>query len=78
VGGDVGHIEPGERFHRCAGIVVGRATDQRKAGGVDDGVHRHHPIAAEIALHRGARIQPAEKAGITRSPAASIAAIKPS
>ena len=52
VGGDVGHVEPGENLLGRLRVVVGRAADQREAGERHQRVDRGAAIPDEVAIDR--------------------------
>ena len=79
MGGEIRDVEFGEDFVGRLGVVVGGAADQREAGQrnqrVDDADAR--PAMKNFSM-AGRASSPLAKAGITRRPRASKAAITPS
>ena len=58
---DIGHVQFGQGCNRCRAVIIGGATDQRKAGQRDHGIHTLAGL--EIGVDRGSAIKPASKGG---------------
>ena len=63
VGGNVGHIEFAQGHFGGAGVVVGRAADQRKTGERDQGLDLGARALLEETVHGRAGVQPTGKGG---------------
>ena len=59
LGGEVGHIEPGQHRLGGGGVVVGGAADQREAGERDQRVDAGAPVLHEEGLYRRAVVEAA-------------------
>ena len=69
MGRDIGHIEPRENLLRGAGIVIGRAADQRETRQRHEGVDGRATVFHEEFFDRRPRIEPARKSGDNAEPA---------
>ena len=58
VRGNIGQVEPGQRFHRRLRVIVGRPADQREARQVDDRIDRRLPVLHEEFFDRRACVEP--------------------
>ena len=61
MGGDIGQVEARERLNRRVGVVVGRPTDEREAGQVDDRIDRRLAVLHEERLDCGPCVEPSGK-----------------